>query len=161
MPWLVAGLALSSFVTAIMASFEGRLEAHLAVAFFIPALVYLTDAIGTQTEAIVVRGLSLKHRPLTQLIWREAAAGGIIGGILGLLAFAGVNIMLGDIRIAAGVGISLLVAGLLASVVGLLLPWGLSRIGADPAFGSGPIATIIQDAITLLIYFLIMTVLLG
>jgi len=57
-------------------------------------------------------------------------------------------------------GISLFAAGTLASFIGLLLPWMLSRVNIDPAFGSGPVATIIQDVLTILIYFWVMTLLL-
>jgi magnesium transporter len=42
----------------------------------------------------------------------------------------------------------------------LLLPWALSRLDVDPAFGSGPVATILQDALTILTYFVVMTALL-
>jgi magnesium transporter len=35
------------------------------------------------------------------------------------------------------------------------LPWLLTRLGRDPAFGSGPIATIVQDVLSLAVYFLI------
>ena len=49
----------------------------------------------------------------------------------------------------------------LASSLGLLLPWLLSRMGLDPAFGSGPVATIIQDVLTILVYFQVMTFLLA
>lgn len=161
LPWLLVGLGLSVIVTVIMAGFEQRLAANIVVAFFIPALVYLTDAIGTQTETIVVRALSIQHRPLRELIGREAVNGALIGGLLGVLAFGGAALVLDDLRIAAGVGLSLLSAGMLASVLGLVLPWTLSRMGTDPAFGSGPIATILQDALTIVIYFLVMGVLLG
>jgi cation transporter-like permease len=37
--------------------------------------------------------------------------------------------------------------------IGLLFPWGLKRLGFDPAYGSGPSATIVQDVCTILIYF--------
>jgi magnesium transporter len=47
-----------------------------------------------------------------------------------------------------------------ATTVGLLLPWLLAHTGRDPAFGSGPIATIIQDVLSLLIYFAIASLLL-
>jgi magnesium transporter len=30
-------------------------------------------------------------------------------------------------------------------------------MGLDPAFGSGPVATIIQDVLTIIIYFVVMT----
>ena len=67
----------------------------------------------------------------------------------------------GNIAIAVGVGVSLAVAGVLASGIGLLFPWTLSRIGLDPAFGAGPVATIGQDVLTIVIYFLIMTKVIG
>lgn len=41
-----------------------------------------------------------------------------------------------------------------ATLVAMLLPWVLSRIGKDPAFGSGPLATVIQDLLSILIYLL-------
>jgi len=40
----------------------------------------------------------------------------------------------------------------MAAALGLLLPWGLARLGRDPALGSGPIATVIQDILSLLVY---------
>jgi magnesium transporter len=44
-------------------------------------------------------------------------------------------------------------AGSMAAALGLLLPWWLARLGRDPALGSGPIATVIQDILSLLVYF--------
>jgi magnesium transporter len=44
-------------------------------------------------------------------------------------------------------------AGAVASGMGLLLPWLLSRRGMDPAYGSGPLATILQDILSVSIYF--------
>lgn len=55
--WLLVGMAGSA--TMMMTRFESALAAHIAVAFFIPAIVYLADAVGTQSEAVAVRGLSL------------------------------------------------------------------------------------------------------
>lgn len=160
LPWLVAGLLLSTTGTALMASFEEALKANVAIAFFIPAIVYLTDAIGTQTEAMAVRGLSTRDWPLRRTLALEAATGGLIGVSLAAIAFCGVGLAFGDLRIAVGVAITITVAGALASVLGLMLPWALSRLDLDPAFGSGPIATIVQDVLTLLVYFLVMAQLL-
>ncbi|MGZ8725355.1 MAG: magnesium transporter [Aeromicrobium sp.] len=41
------------------------------------------------------------------------------------------------------------------------LPWLIDRLGRDPAFGSGPLATVVQDVLSLLIYFLIAMSILG
>lgn len=157
LPWLLIGLILSTFGTALMASFEEALKANVAIAFYIPALVYLTDAIGTQTEAVAVRGFSLRDWPIRRTLLLETVTGGLIGLTLGAIAFAAVALSTGNPRMAFGVGLTLLAAGTLASTLGLLLPWALARFGVDPAFGSGPVATILQDVLTLLIYFHIMT----
>ena len=160
-PWLVAGLALSTAGTAVMASFEALLSRNVVVAFFIPALVYLTDAIGTQTEAIAVRGLSMTRRPFSRVLLGEIATGALIGCALAAVAIVGIWLVYSDIRLAVGVGLSLVVAGTLASAIGLTLPWLLSRVHIDPALGSGPVATIIQDVLTLLVYFTVLSVMLG
>jgi magnesium transporter len=157
LPWLLVGLALSTVATAVMAGYERTLQANVAIAFFIPALVYLTDAVGTQTEAIAVRGLSLRHHPLARILLGEILTGGMIGLALGLFAFVGVAVVFGSVTMGLGVGLSLFAAGTMASGIGLALPWLLSRLGLDPAFGSGPVATIIQDVLTIIIYFTIMT----
>ena len=59
----------------------------------------------------------------------------------------------GEFRLAAAVALALAGASIVASVLGLLLPWLLARMGTDPAYGSGPLATIVQDILSLLIYF--------
>lgn len=64
LPWLLVGLAGSVVATFVVARFEDALAAKPAIAFFVPGLVYLADAIGTQSEAIAVRGLSLGQREL-------------------------------------------------------------------------------------------------
>jgi magnesium transporter len=160
LPWLLIGLAMSTSATAIMASYETALRANVLIAVFIPAIVYLADAIGTQTEAIAVRGLSLRRRPLGQVLGRELATGAAIGLILGAISLVGIWIVFGNFVAGLGVGISLFAAGSLASAIGLILPWALARVGIDPAFGSGPVATILQDSLTIAVYFLVMTSLL-
>ena len=101
LPWLLVGLIMSTAGTALMASFEATLKAHVSIAFFIPALVYLADAIGTQTEAIAVRGLSLESRPLWRVLAGEAMTGALIGLVLGALSFLGVLAVYGDARLAS------------------------------------------------------------
>jgi len=67
----------------------------------------------------------------------------------GALSFPATWAIFGDARLAAAVSIALLAAGTVATTIGLLLPWALARLGRDPAFGSGPIATIVQDVLSL------------
>jgi magnesium transporter len=153
LPWLLVGLAGSAAATGVMAYFESVLERNLAVAFFIPGIVYLADAVGTQTEAIAVRGLSLSHARLGRLLGGEIRTGLLLGGVLGAITFAGVWLAMGDVRLALAVAIALVVAGGLATAIGFTLPWVLDRLGRDPAYGSGPLATIIQDVLSLMVYF--------
>lgn len=159
LPWLLVGLLGSMLATAVMARFQRTLEARITVAFFIPAIVYLADAIGTQTEAIAVRFLSLRDVPLRRLLAGELLTGLLIGAALGVLILPAVLLAFGDLRLALAVTLAVVAAGVVASVVGLVFPWLLARAGADPAFGSGPVATIVQDVLSLLIYFAIITVL--
>jgi len=153
LPWLIVGLGGSMIATLVVAGFEAELTAKPVLAFFVPGLVYLADAIGTQTEAVAVRGLSLSHVGLGRLLGGELRTGMLIGLVLALLAFPMVWLAFDELRLALAVGLALAGASVVASVLGLLLPWLLARLGADPAYGSGPLATIVQDVLSLLIYF--------
>jgi magnesium transporter len=153
LPWLLVGLAGSGVATAAMASFEATFTAQIAVAFFVPGIVYLADAIGTQSEAIAVRGLSLTHAGITHLLAGEVRTGMLVGATLGLLSFFPIWFLFGDVRLAGAVATAIFAAGTVAAGLGLLLPWWIAKSGRDPAFGSGPVATVIQDVISLLAYF--------
>ncbi len=153
LPWLLVGLAGSMLAAVIVSRFERVLERRIAIAFFIPAIVYLADAIGTQTEAIVVRGLSISRLPLRHLLVGELRTGLLIGATLAALSLPMVALAVGDFRLGVSVAAAILVAGATATTIGLLLPWLLQRMGSDPALGSGPVATVIQDLLSLLIYF--------
>jgi magnesium transporter len=152
LPWLLAGLAGAGVATGAMAGFESTLSTHIAVAFFVPGIVYLADAIGTQSEAVAVRGLSLTRTGIGHLLGGELRTGMAIGAALGLIAFLPVWIAFGELRLAAAVAIAIFAAGAMAAALGLFLPWLLARLGRDPAMGSGPMATVIQDILSLLVY---------
>jgi magnesium transporter len=156
LPWLLVGLVGGAIATAAMAGFEATLEKMVAVAFFVPGLVYLADAIGTQSEAIAVRGLSLSRAGIGHLMFRELRTGMLIGAALGSLAFVPILLAFGDARLAGAVSISILIAGSIASAIGIGLPWLFARLGLDPAYGSGPVATVIQDILSILVYFAVL-----
>jgi magnesium transporter len=157
LPWLVAGLAGSAVATAVMAAYERRLAANVAIAFFVPAIVYLADAVGTQTEAIAVRGLSLTRRGIGHLLAGELRVGTLLGAALGALALLPIWAGFGDLRLAAAVSTGIWAACTIAACLGLLFPWSLARIGVDPAYGSGPAATVVQDVVSILAYFAVLT----
>jgi magnesium transporter len=156
LPWLIAGLAGGALATAAMAGFEATIERVVAVAFFVPALVYLADAIGTQSEAIAVRGLSLTRAGIRHLLAGELRTGMLIGVALGVIAFPLIVLTFGDARLAAAVSTSIFIAGSVAAGIGIGLPWLLARRGIDPVYGSGPLATVVQDVLTILVYFMVL-----
>ncbi|WP_245645952.1 magnesium transporter [Pseudonocardia acaciae] len=156
LPWLLAGLAGALVSALIVSSFERQLTAQMLIAFFVPGVVYLADAVGTQTEALIIRGLSVGVR-----IHRVAASETLTGVVLGLL-FAVLSYPLvlgiwGEPRVAAAVSVALLAACSIATLIAMVLPWLFHRMGRDPAFGSGPLATVVQDLLSILIYFVAAT----
>jgi magnesium transporter len=153
LPWLLVGLAGSALATLAMAGFESTLSRQIEVAFFVPGIVYLADAIGTQSEAVAVRGLSLTRSGIGNLLGGELRTGMLIGACLGLASFLPIFVVFGDARLAAAVATAIFAAGAAAASLGMLLPWLIARSGRDPAFGSGPLATAIQDILSLLVYF--------
>lgn len=153
LPWLLVGLGGSMLATLIVASFEQALAAKPTVAFFVPGLVYLADAVGNQSENVAIRGLSLSHVGLRGLMERELGTGSLIGLVMAVLAFPLIWLAFGEFALAMAVSLALASASAVATVLGMLLPWLLARLGTDPAYGSGPLATIMQNMLSLLIYF--------
>jgi magnesium transporter len=160
LPWLIVGLAGGGLATWLMAAFESEMQTRLAVAFFVPALVYLAGAVGTQSVAIAVRGLSTSRLTLLELTRTELITGMLIGLILAALSFPAIVLIFSDVRLAMAVAFALVIASTLSTTIGLLLPWALSKLNIDPAYGSGPIATILQDLLSLAGYFICIAVLL-
>jgi magnesium transporter len=153
LPWLVFGLVASSLITVVMVRFEHALAANVAVAFFVPALVYIAGAIGTQAVSVSVRSLARDDVQILPLLRDELVIGIGIGAALGVLAAGAVLGVFGDQLLATAVGLSVLAGGAMSAVVGFGLPWVFQKLGSDPAMGSGPICTIIQDVTSLFIYF--------
>ncbi|WP_374087265.1 magnesium transporter [Methylomicrobium lacus] len=160
LPWLIVGTAGCVLATGLMATFESTLRTDLAVAFFIPGIVYLADAIGTQSEAIAVRGLSFSRTPVPQLLKGELKTGFYLGIALALVVFPFIWLTF-NASLAFAVSIALICASSVATSIGLLLPSILSRMGKDPAYGSGPVATIVQDLLSLLIYLSVISLLIS
>jgi magnesium transporter len=158
-PWLLLGLAGALLAADIIGIFERQLQANVMIAFFIPGIVYLADAVGTQTEALVIRGLSIGV-PIGRVVRQEVVTGLIVGVALATAFFPLGWWRWGDTNLVTAVALSILAACATASLVALSLPWILNRFGIDPAFGSGPLATVIQDLLSVIVYLMIATVLL-
>lgn len=154
LPWLLVGLLGSAVAAVLVRGFEADLQADVRLAFFIPGIVYMADAVGTQTEALVIRGLSVGV-PVRRVVRLESLTGVVVGLALALVAFPVVGVVLGSWPLAVTVALSLLAACTVATVVAMCLPWVMSASGRDPAFGSGPLATVLQDLLSLVLYFAI------
>jgi magnesium transporter len=160
LPWLVVGLIGSAIAAWLVGGFEEELAGDVRLAFFVPGVVYMADAVGTQTEALVIRGLSVGV-PIRRILRAETLTGLAVGTLLGLLTYAAVLLAFGAADLALAVALALLAACSVASVVAMALPWAIARAGRDPAFGSGPLATVVQDLLSLVIYFALATALVG
>jgi magnesium transporter len=155
-PWLFLGLGGGIVAALIVHAFEETLAVHLTLAAFIPTVVYMADAVGTQTETIFIRSLALDQRmSLARYIRREVWIGMALAGALGVVTAAISYVVWQSGWLAVVFGISLLVTILAAMVVAIFMPWFLHKINVDPAIASGPFATVIRDVSSILIYFAI------
>ena len=91
--------------------------------------------------------------PIARVVRRELTTGLLVGVTIAA-AFIPVAVWRwGDAQVAFTAGLALLAACSTATVVAMALPWAIHRLGRDPAFGSGPLATVVQDLLSILIYF--------
>jgi len=158
-PWLLLGLAGAILAADIVGFFERELQANVMIAFFIPGIVYLADAVGTQTEALIIRGLSVGV-PIGSVLRREILTGLVIGLALAMVFYPIRVWRWGRDGIVLAVALAIFGACATANLVAMALPWALHRLGIDPAFGSGPLATVIQDLLSIMIYLAIASMLL-
>ncbi len=154
------GLAGGFLASGVASAFETSLKNEVALAFFLPLVVYMADAVGTQTETVLVRRLAYGEVELWTQLVKETFIGVSIGTIVAVVAAAGLWIWNGHPALAMVVGASLGVTAVVATVMASLLPLGLVRLGADPALASGPVATVVQDILSVGIYLMIATALL-
>ena len=156
LPWLLLGLAGAMLAAIVVGGFEEQLDKTILLAFFLPAVVYMADAVGTQTETLLIRGLSVGVQ-LRDVVKRELATGLIVGVLMGAAFLPFALLVWGDGQVAVAVGLSLVASCSIATLVAMVFPWTLRRLGADPAFGSGPLATVVQDLLSITVYLLIAT----
>jgi magnesium transporter len=156
LPWLLIGLAGAMASAAIVGAFEEQISEQVLLAFFVPGVVYMADAVGTQTEALLIRGLAVGVG-MRSVIGREIVTGGVIGAVVAGAFLPFSMAVWGEADVAVAVAVALFASCSIATVVAMLLPWGIQRLGRDPAFGSGPLATVIQDLLSIVVYFAVAT----
>ena len=154
LPWLLIGLVGAMLSAVIVGSFEEQLNDVLLLTFFLPAVVYLADAVGTQTETILIRGLSVGV-DMGKVFRRELISGTVIGLLIGLAFLPFALIGWGNEDVALAVALALFCACAIATLVAMALPVIIRHFGLDPAFGAGPLATVIQDLLSIVVYFAI------
>ncbi|WP_280474818.1 magnesium transporter [Nocardia farcinica] len=160
LPWLMVGLIGAMAAAGLVDAFQTQLERQVLVAFFIPGIVYLADAVGTQTEAVVIRGLSVGVG-LERIVRREIVTGLLIGALIAAVTYPLTLLLWHESAVSAAVSLSLFAACSVAAAVAMVLPWMFSKLGVDPAFGSGPLATVIQDLLSILVYLAVATAVVG
>jgi magnesium transporter len=116
----------------------------------------MADAVGTQTETLLIRGFSV-GASFRRILRLEVLTGAIVGALLSFAVFPFAFLLTGALDIAVVVSLSLFAATSCATIIAMSLPWVLQRLDFDPAFGSGPLATVVQDLISLVLYFAIAT----
>ncbi len=164
-PWLVLLMLSATFTGKIISSFEEALSAYVILTTFIPMLMGTGGNAGGQASVTVIRGLSLndiEFGDTLKVLWKEISVAvlcGITLAIIGFVKFIWIDHL--TLTVAAVVSLSLVVTVFVAKVVGSMLPILAKKIGFDPAVMASPFITTIVDAISLLIYFQIATVMLG
>ncbi|WP_096202972.1 magnesium transporter [Bacillus sp. FJAT-45350] len=160
LPWLIILLFIGIVSASIISGFEGTLERVVELAFFIPLIAGMTGNTGTQSLAVVVRGLvsqDLDVKRVIKLILRELRVGIMIGITCGILMALIGLVWQGSIVLGIVVGSSLLLTLIIGTLAGTIIPLILYKFNIDPAIASGPLITTINDILSLLIYFGIAT----
>jgi magnesium transporter len=158
LPWLVVGLVGAMVSAIILGGFEEELSSEILLSFFVPAVVYMSGAVGTQTITVLVRGLSVGV-DLRRVVLGELVTGAVVGLLIAVVFFPFALLLWGEADVAAAVALALFASCAAATLVAMALPFGFQRLGLDPAFGSGPLVTVIQDLLSIAVYLGIATAL--
>ncbi len=170
-PWLMLLMVSATFTGLIITGFENALRVQVALTAFIPMLMDTGGNSGSQSSVTVIRALSLGEldfSDILQVIWKEVRTAVLCGISLAAACFAKImlidRLLMGNaditVTVAAVVCITMALTVLVAKVIGCSLPMLAKKIGFDPAVMASPFITTIVDAVSLLIYFGIATILL-
>ena len=165
-PWLLLLMISATFTGAIISSFEEKLTILPALITFIPMLMNTAGNGGSQSSVTVIRALSLgdiEFKDIFRVIWKETRVAFICSIVLAAVNF--VKMILVDHLLLNTfdsmkhyeeilvVCITLFVTVLIAKIVGCILPIFAKKLGLDPAVMASPLVTTILDAVSLIIYF--------
>lgn len=153
--WLMLLVFGNIFSGAGIAYFEDTIAANLALMFFLPILIASGGNAGSQSATLMVRALGtgeIGAADWSRMLGRELAVG-ILLGLSMACAIAAIGVLRGGPQIALVIALSMVLIVLVGSLIGMLLPFALSRFKMDPATASTPLVTSIADATGVLIYF--------
>jgi magnesium transporter len=167
--WLTF-LFLGEMLTATaMAFFEKEIAKAVVLALFVPLIISSGGNSGSQATTLVIRAMAVgevKIRDWWRVMRREVGAGLALGTVLGtigtirIVVWQAVGSVYGEhyLLLALAVGVSLVGVVLWGSLVGAMLPFGLRKLGFDPASASAPFVATCVDVTGLVIYFTVASI---
>ncbi|MFW5672718.1 MAG: magnesium transporter, partial [Acetivibrio ethanolgignens] len=151
LPWLIVLLALGIGVSSVVGIFE-QVVAQIAIIVCFQSLILdMAGNVGTQSLAVTIRVLMdghLKTSQKLQLVLKEMRVGLCNGLVLGVLSFAFIGIYIWQMKnydvffaftVSLCVGVALMAAMVISSMIGTIVPMFFHRIHIDPAVASGPL----------------------
>ncbi|CAM3659805.1 magnesium transporter [Rheinheimera salexigens] len=161
--WLVILVFGNIFSGAGIAYYESTISEHIALLFFLPLLIGSSGNAGAQSGTLMVRALAtgeIKLRDWGALLGKECLVAGLLGFTMAA-AVVGLGWWRGGYDIAVVVALTMMLVVIAGSLIGLSLPFLLSKFKLDPATASGPLITSIADVAGVVLYFSIATWYLG
>ncbi len=161
--WLAVLVFGNLFTGAGIAYFEETIAAYIALVFFLPLLIDSGGNAGSQSATLMVRALAtgdVELRDWMKMLGREFGVAALLGVTMAL-AVSGIGLFRGGPDIALVVSLAMIAIVVIGSVVGMSLPFLLSRLRLDPATASAPLITSIADAAGVVIYLSIAVAVLG
>ena len=164
LPWLILLLIIGMMTASLVGYFEQTIEKVAVLTFFMPMIAGMTGNTGTQSLALVIRGLTsgqLTRDKYWQILRQEGLAGIIISTVCSLLIVGMILLWRQDLYLGLVVGSSLWFTLLIGTLAGTIIPILLQLLKIDPAVASVPLITTLNDVFSLLIYFGIATLFLN
>jgi len=161
--WLAILLLVNVVSSGIISAYEETLASVIALTFFIPLLIATGGNTGSQSAMMMVRAIvteDVAPRAWLATFVKEIGVGLLLGGTLAAGAFA-LGVLRADPRIGVVVGLAMVAIVIVSNLVGMTLPFVLTRLRQDPTVARSPLVTTLADVLGLAIYFGIATVVLG
>lgn len=153
--WLIILLLAGAITGAILRAYTQLLQSVVALAFFIPLVIRLSDDMSTQSIALVLQAIKTGEFDRYK-IWKKAQSDIAVGLIIGILSGLAVWLLalLWQLQPLLGliIAISLAITAALASMVGTFIPLLLNRLRIDPSSSLAPVITTFMGALGLLVY---------